>query len=171
MKKGTSTRSTGATGSRKKSAGNSNLSHIMFRYALITIGIMFFAGAIIYKLFGTTVVDAEQWNKKANVELQKIDTIAPVRGDILAADGTVLVTNLQYYNVRIDFGSEAFANKAFIENLEPLCDSLARYFPTRDKDGWRETLQKQYNAEKRSHSFKLLSKITYPELERLRTFP
>ncbi len=150
---------------------NNNLSHIMFRYVLITFGMTLFAGAISYKLFSTTVIDAEHWNNKANVELQRIDTIAPVRGDILASDGTILVTNLQYYDVRIDFGSEAFAKKDFVENLEPLCDSLARYFPTRDKDGWRESLQTQYNAEKKSHSYKLLSRISYSELERLRTFP
>ncbi len=90
---------------------NNNLSHIMFRYVLITFGMTLFAGAISYKLFSTTVIDAEHWNNKANVELQRIDTIAPVRGDILAADGTILVTNLQYYDVRIDFGSEAFAKK------------------------------------------------------------
>lgn len=161
-----------AAGSKTNSKkGSNNLSHIMFRYVLITFGILLFAGAITYKLFGTTVINAEQWNTKANVELQRIDTIAPVRGDILAADGTILVTNLQYYNVRVDFGSEAFAKKTFVENLEPLCDSLARYFPTRDKDGWREALQTQYNAEKKSRSYKLLEKITYADLERFRTFP
>lgn len=153
---------------RKK---NNNLSHIMFRYVIIISLILLFSGAIAYKLFSTTVINADKWNDKANTELQRTDTIAPVRGDILAADGTILVTNLQYYDVRVDFGSEAFAKKEFVENLEPLCDSLAKYFPTRDKDGWRESLQKQYNAEKKSHSYKLLSRISYADLERFRTFP
>lgn len=159
------------SGKNSNSRRNNNLSHIMFRYVLITFGILLFAGAITYKLFGTTVLHAEQWNTKANVELQRTDTIAPVRGDILAADGTILVTNLQYYNVRVDFGSEAFAKKTFIENLEPLCDSLALHFPLHDKDGWREVLQTQYNAPKKSRSFKLLERITYADLEKLRTFP
>lgn len=171
MKKDTTTHRTGASGGKAQRARRSNLSHIMFRYGLITFGILIFSGAITYKLFGTTVLDADAWNNKANVELQRIDTIAPVRGDILAADGTVLVTNLQYYNVRIDFGSEGFAGKSFLENLNPLCDSLATYFPSKTKDQWREALQAQYTATKKSHSFKLLSKITYPELERVRNFP
>lgn len=151
--------------------GSNNLSHIMFRYVIITLFIFLFAGAIGYKLFSTTVLDAEKWNDKANVELQRTDTIAPVRGDILASDGTVLVTNLQFYNVRIDFGSEAFANKEFVKNLGALCDSLAKYFPTRDKEGWRDALQKQYTAEKKSRSYKLLGRISYADLERVRTFP
>lgn len=169
MKKASSSSNTSSKG--KKTARNNSLARIMFRYGIITLGIMAFAVAISYKLFSTTVVNAERWNKKANVELQKIDTIAPIRGDILASDGSVLVTNLQYYNVRIDFGSNAFAEKLFVENLEPLCDSLATYFPKYDKDGWRETLLEQYNKEKRSHSFKLLERINYAQLERLRTFP
>lgn len=151
--------------------GNNNLSHIMFRYVLLTFGILLFSGAIGYKLFSTTVINADKWNNKANAALQRTDTIAPVRGDILAADGTILVTNLQYYDVRIDFGSEAFAKKDFIENLGALCDSLAKYFPQRDKDGWRESLLKQYNAEKKTHCYKLLSRINYSDLERVRAFP
>lgn len=169
MKNSRSSRSTTSGKTAKKKSGNR--AHIMFRYGIITLGIMLFAVAISYKLFATTVVNAEKWNTKANVELQKIDTIAPIRGDILAADGTVLVTNLQYYNVRIDFGSNAFDSKGFVENIEPLCDSLAKYFPKHDKDGWRETLYEQYNKEKKSHSFKLLDRINYAQLEKLRTFP
>ena len=161
--------SAGSPSPRKK-RGN-NLKHIMFRYVLITLGILLFAVAIGYKLFRTTVVDSDHWDKKASAELQHIDTIAPVRGDILAADGTVLVTNLQYYDVRVDFGSEAFAGKAFVENLEALCDSLALHFPEHDKDGWREALQKQYTAQKKSRSYRLLSRISYADLELFRTFP
>ena len=169
MKKDTTKQKNNTT--RQKPIANNNQSHIMARYALITIGIILIAGLIGYKLFWTTVIHADEWNAKANKELERIDTIAPVRGDILAADGSILVTNLQYYNVRIDFGSEAFAKNAFIENLEPLCDSLAKYFPTRTKEGWRENLQKQYTAKKKSRSYKLLSKISYADLERIRKFP
>lgn len=168
MKRNTTKREDNVT---RKSTAKSNQSHIMARYGLITIGIILIAGLIGYKLFWTTVIHADEWNAKANKELERIDTIAPIRGDILAADGSVLVTNLQFYNVRIDFGSEAFAKNAFIENLEPLCDSLAKYFPTHTKDVWREKLQKQYTAPKKSRSFKLLSKISYADLERLRKFP
>lgn len=161
-----------ASGSRTTAQKNvNNLSHIMFRYVLIIFGILLFACAIAYKLFATTIIDADKWNQKANVELQRVDTIAPVRGDILACDGSVLVTNLQYYDVRVDFGSEAFANKAFLENVSPLCDSLAKYFPRRTKAQWDSTLMAQYGAEKKSHSFLLLKKISYDQLERLREFP
>lgn len=155
----------------KAAQGTNNLAHIMFRYVIIIFFILLVSAAIAYKLFATTVTHAGDWNEKANKELQKVDTIAPVRGDILAADGTILVTNLQYYNVRIDFGSEAFAKKAFVENLEALCDSLAAYFPENDKDGWRDKLITQYNKEKKSRSFKLLGRINYAQLEKLRTFP
>lgn len=170
MKKNTSTREN-STSSGNSAKQKGNQSHIMARYALITFFIVLLAGLIGYKLFWTTVIHADEWNAKANKELQRIDTIAPVRGDILATDGSVLVTNLQYYNVRIDFGSEAFAKQAFIENLEPLCDSLAKYFPIHTKEEWRADLQKQYTAEKKSRWYKLLSKISYADLERVRNFP
>lgn len=170
MKKNTSDREN-LNNSGKSAKSKGNQSHIMARYGLITLFIIFIAGLIGYKLFWTTVIHADEWNAKANKELQRIDTIAPVRGDILASDGSVLVTNLQYYNVRIDFGSEAFAKQAFVEELEPLCDSLAKYFPIHTKEEWRADLQKQYTAEKKSRCYKLLSKISYADLERVRNFP
>ena len=80
-----------------------NHSHILFRYGVITILILFFSGCIGYKLFSTTMIDAHHWNEKARKQLEKVDTILPERGDILSDKGYILATNLRYYTVRVDF--------------------------------------------------------------------
>lgn len=148
-----------------------NRTHIMFRFFLITMGIGVFAFAIAFQLFKTTVVYADKWNEKASIELERIDTILPVRGDILACDGSVLATNLQYYDVRIDFGSEAFAQNAFIDSLPKLCRSLATHFPQRSYEEWNALLIKQATDSVKSRSFKLLSQITYDQLQLVKSFP
>lgn len=152
---------------------NSNHSNIMFRYVLIIFGILLFAGAISVKLFSTTVLHADDWNRKANTELQRTDTITPLRGDILAADGSVLVTNLCYYTLRIDFRSEGFKELEFLEQIGALCDSLAAHFPQRNSDEWKERLMAQFNKDKdnRSTSFKLLENLTYPQMQMVKSFP
>ena len=148
---------------------------IMARYAFITICILIFAGIISFKLFSTTVVHRADWNKKANKELSVTDVIEPKRGSILADDGSVLATNLTFYNVRIDYRSEAFAEKDFLNNdtIKALCDSMARAFPQLSAKQWNDTLMKPMSAdkEKRPRAYTLLKNITNEEVERLKTFP
>ena len=144
-----------------KKSKSSNRARIIFRGAFIYGVLILFSSFIVAKLFSTTVIHAEDWNAKANETFNKIDTIQPIRGDILACDGTVLVTNLQFYNIRIDFGSEAFAKKTFIDSIGALCDSLGKYYPRNDDATWNDVLMKQFSAKKKNRSFKLLSRITY----------
>lgn len=151
-----------------------NQGHIMFRYLLIIVVILIFSGSIGIKLFKTTVIHAENWNRKAMESLRLRDeTIYPERGDILASDGSVLVTNLCFYNVHIDFGSEAFNNKLFVQSIDSLALCLAERFPSKGRDAaqWKEELMKQYTKEKKPRYYRLLDKITFEDLEHVRQFP
>lgn len=148
-----------------------NHQHIMFRYFLIIVGIILFAGIISYKLFRTTVIDARHWNEKAAKLIPDSIVIQPERGDILAADGSVLVTNLCYYNIHIDFGSEGFLKDEFVKSLDSLCDSLAMYFPHRDKQQWHTELTNRYNRNPKPRYYRMLKNINFSQLEKLKTFP
>lgn len=150
-----------------------NKSNIMARYSFIIIGFILFGCAIAYQLFNTTMVHAADWNAKANAELAKSDTILPQRGDILAADGSILVTNLTYYNIRIDYRSEAFAEAEYLRQLPALCDSLAKHFPRYSRTEWEERLRAPMQPEhdERTRSFPLLVRLTHPQKELVRSFP
>ncbi len=146
---------------------------IQARYAAITILIALFAGAISYKLFSTTIVHADDWNRKALEELQTIDTIFPERGDILAADGSILATNLTFYTARIDFRSERFQEQAYRLALDSIADSLALHFPRRDRAGWRAYLEEPLKTDprKRPRAWRLIRGLSYTDLQLLKTFP
>lgn len=146
---------------------------ILFRYLLISAGIMIFAGAIGSRLFSTTVVHAEQWNMKADSVLSRVEVVLPRRGDILAADGSVLATNLRYYTVRMDYRCEKFMEEEFKNSIDALADSMARYFPTKSAAGWKAYLSEpmQLPKEKRPRAKKVIPNISYTEYQKLRTFP
>lgn len=155
------------------SKGNSNRAHIMFRYVVVSFGIILFSSLIVAKLFKTTVVHASEWNKKANEELQTVKIIDPVRGDILAADGSVLATNINYYNIRVDYRAEGFLEDDYVKAVPALADSLAKYFPRRDKKGWSERLMAPLKAPKgeRDRWYPLMLRLTLYEKDLVRTFP
>ncbi len=150
-----------------------NRKHILFRYALIIVCILIFAGKIVWNLVDTTVVSADEWNAKAMTELSKVVTIAPERGNILAADGSILATNLRYYTVRMDFRSEKFMETKFRNAIDTISDSMAHYFPVRDASAWKRHLLAPLDKEKskRPRAYKVIGNISYADYQRLRTFP
>lgn len=155
------------------SADRSNQGHILLRYSIITLLILLFSFAISYKLFSTTVIHANDWNEKAMREMQRVDTILPERGEILAHDGSILATNLRYYTVRIDFRAERFMENRYRIALDSIADSMAVHFPRRDREEWFRYLQKPLNtaAPKRPRAFPVLTNISFADLQVLRSFP
>jgi cell division protein FtsI (penicillin-binding protein 3) len=154
-------------------ASKSNQKHILFRYGLITLLILLFAGSISYKLFSTTIIHAGDWNKTAMREMQRVDTILPERGEILSDDGSILATNLRYYTVRLDFRAERFMENRYRIALDSIADSLAVHFPRRDRAEWFKYLQEPLNtaADKRPRSFPVITNISYADLQVLKGFP
>ena len=146
---------------------------ILFRYLIISACIIMFAGKIGINLFSTTVIHAEQWNMKADSVLSRVEVVLPRRGDILAADGAVLATNLRYYTVRMDYRCEKFMEEEFKNSIDALADSMAIYFPSKSAVGWKSYLMEpmQLPKEKRPRAKKVIPNISYTEYQKLRTFP
>lgn len=157
-----------------------SLINIIFRFSIVLALIIFLAVMIVISMFKTTVLHAGDWNNKADSILNVTKDIEPERGNILAADGSVLAANLRYYDLRIDFDSEQFAKKAFTDSVNMLCDSMAVYFPVRTRDEWKTKLEDGfYNkhprrnkaGEKLRNIVTILQNIDYASVERLKGLP
>lgn len=135
--------------------------------------ILIVAAGIVYKLVDTTIVSADEWNKLAMKELSRCDTIQPERGNILAADGSILAANLKYYTVRIDYRCEKFMEGRYRAAIDSIADSMAVYFPVRSAKEWRKhlSLPLQKPKAERSRAYKLIGNISYSDYRKLRTFP
>ena len=94
----------------RKHSGRSTSNHlfVISRFAIVIAGILLIALGIVFKLVDTTVVHASDWNKKAGRMLNDTIYTTPLRGEILASDGSILATNLNYYDIRIDFHASRF---------------------------------------------------------------
>lgn len=159
--------------SRRRPKRESRRAHIVGRLLIITLLILVLSGAICFMLFNTTVVHVNDWRAKAESTLNDTISIMPKRGDILACDGSILATNLNYYNVRVDFLADRFDIIAYNETLDSLADSMAAYFPVRTRQEWKERLEAPLakTRSERSRSYLLLRKIPFDQVERIRNFP
>ncbi|GFI06027.1 peptidoglycan D,D-transpeptidase FtsI [Muribaculaceae bacterium] len=147
---------------------------ILARYLIITAGILLAAGYIAYCTFKNTVLHANKWNERAHIELSRSSrVIPPERGDILASDGTVLATTLQYYTLRIDFGSEAFKWQRYADALDSLADAFDRHFPIAGGvKAWQDSLRAPLRRGKKPRGWRLIKNITYADYQLIRTqFP
>lgn len=153
---------------------------IMLRYLLITAGTLLIAGRVAYCTLENTVLHASKWNEKANKELARASSkmIPPERGDILAADGSVLATTMQFYTLRIDFGSEAFRWDAYALALDSMAEAFHAHFPIKGGlQAWRDSLSaplvRAANPKKKKpRGWRLIKNITYADYQLIRTqFP
>lgn len=146
---------------------------IFWRYALVSIAISLLAGGIVWSAVNTTVVHADEWNSKADSVLQRVYFAQPKRGEILADDGTVLATNVRAYTICIDYHANARKDSAFVAELDALADSMAAYYPVRDKKGWKQYLAAPLakEPEKRKTNHVLLKDANYADYERILQFP
>lgn len=78
---------------------------------------MLLATGIVYKVTDTTVIHAKEWNHKADSVLTRVFYVQPRRGDILAADGTVLATTLTKYTISLDYRSSAKHDSLFVASF------------------------------------------------------
>lgn len=147
--------------------------HIRSRYVAISIVLLFVAGLCVVFLLNTTVVHAEEWNRKGRSTLDDTIEVAPLRGEILASDGSILATNLHYYNLRMDFRASRINELKYIQSMDSLADTLAHYYPQRDARGWKEYLSKPLKKAKkdRPRSYLILKHVPFEEVARIKNFP
>ncbi len=146
---------------------------ILLRYAVVIALILLFSATIMSKVLDTSVFTAEKWNEKAKEILDKRTVIHPERGNILAADGSVLATNLNFYTLRIDYRTEQFAEDSLRKHVGELATALAKEFPPKTATQWRDMLLKPLSKpkDKRPRSFRLLANLSHADVQKVKQMP
>ena len=158
---------------RKHNAERTRRAYIIGRYSLVLIALVALAATIVLFLVNTTIIHNDDWTRKGNSSLGVQRTINPLRGDILACDGSILATNLNHYNVRIDFRSPRFRTDWYAAAIDSLADTLAVYYPRRTRQEWHQLLERPLNdsVQNRSRGYMLLKDVSYEDYLRVCTFP
>lgn len=147
--------------------------HIYGRFTFVAFGLLLMSVLCIASLINTTVIHKDEWNAKGDSTLCDSILVKPLRGDILASDGSILATNLHYYDVRIDFKATRINEIQYLESLDSLADTLAYYYPYRTRQQWYDHLYYPMTIakDKRSRGYSVVRAIPFNEVQRLRNFP
>ena len=151
-----------------KSNGNGQ---IVMRYLLISAFILLWATGSLVFLTKNSLVDSIDWNNRADTMYHE-KTVQPIRGDILARDGSILATNQMLYDVAIMY-RDIKNDTLFISNLPKLVACLAKHFPNLTKEEWSDSILKEFKTEKskRRKYVRILKDLTYDQYQLVNTFP
>ncbi|MDQ3072129.1 MAG: cell division protein, partial [Bacteroidota bacterium] len=96
-------------------------------------------------------------------------SIEPLRGNIYAADGSVLVTSIPIYEVRMDMKVDGLTKNVFNSNVDSLAYCLAMYFKDKSPNKYREELSNAYRKGARYHLIR--RNLTHTQLKDIKQFP
>ena len=111
-------------------AKQKNKARILFRYGLVTAGLVFIAVCITISLVITTTIQAEAWDKEAESQIGIQKTVQPERGSILASNGSILACNMMVWDIKIDMRHPKMtSSKLNVIALDSLATYLDQHYP------------------------------------------
>ena len=142
---------------------------ILKRAYLLYFFLALFGIAVLGKVVQITLIEGKEWREKAEHLTVDFKTIEAVRGNIYAADGSLLATSVPVYEVRWDPNAEAITKELFDDKVDTLAECLANLFQDKSKREYLDQLNRARNKGERYHLIK--RKVKYTQLKKLRDFP
>jgi cell division protein FtsI (penicillin-binding protein 3) len=122
---------------------------LLWRAYLVMIGFVLATLVIVYKVFYISVIDADKWRQKGEVNVTW-RTVDADRGNIYAEEENLLATSIQFFEVRMDL--TAIRKDVWEKNIDSLARGLSSFDPkfieTKSMAAWKSDL-KQARAKKK----------------------
>ncbi len=142
---------------------------ILWRVAVVYLAVLMLGALIIGRVVYLQFFEADKWKQQSKEAAYKNVTVEADRGTIRAADGRPLAISVPYYEVRVDFLSNALDQSLLTRKIDSLSLCLSNLFNDHSPYQYKQAL---LDARKRKNRFYLLKRnVTYEQLKKLKTFP
>lgn len=128
-----------------------------------------FGAAIIIKVVYIQFVEGKELKQKAEEQSLRYFNIEAVRGNICAADGSLLATSVPIFDIRMDVASTLISNAYFQNHIDALTRELSKLFNDKSKYQYKKSLLLERKNGNRYYLIK--RNVTYEQLKKLRDFP
>jgi cell division protein FtsI (penicillin-binding protein 3) len=147
-----------------------NAKKVILIRVYIAFFLVFVLGAVIIgKIVKLQVVDAPALKQLAyNMNTRMID-IQPIRGNIYAADGSLLATSIPRYELHLDMMVEYVDDDYFKENIDSLSWCLSNFF--KDKSAAQYKLELKTARKNQERYYLLKRDVNHTQLKEIKTFP
>lgn len=147
------------------SIGKDILRRVYIMYFLLLGCALAIPGRIAYIQF----VIGDELREKSRDRILQYHDIEENRGNIYAADGSLLSTSVPVFEIRLDLSPDVVADEVFYAKIDSLSHGLAKVFRDKSAGEYRQSITR---ARKDGNRYFLLKKnVTYPQYKVLRTLP
>jgi cell division protein FtsI (penicillin-binding protein 3) len=141
----------------------------MGRIYLIFIILFLFGAGILIKTAHIQIIEGPGLNHRAReMEYRYFETEA-LRGNIFAADGSLLAATIPIFDIRFDAASPYISDQLYNDSISHLAYYLSKMFGDRTNWGYKQYL---INARKKGNRYLLIQRnVTYEQLSEINKFP
>ena len=137
------------------------------RIGFIAVCVFIICVGIGYKLFSIQF-NAEEKIEQKTEQLTRWKSVPADRGNIYAADGSLLATSLPRYDIRMDFIADGLTDKVFRSQVDDLSLEMSRFFG-RSPEKWHRDF---ISYREQGQRYKLIKRnVSYKDLQIVKTFP
>lgn len=139
--------------------------------ALLLVFVLFF-GIVLYRLFTISVLEEDKWLGMKDSLYVTYKPIEAERGNILADNGSMLATAIQFFDIRMDFKAGGLTDAEFNAGVDSLAILLNKHVnPSKSVQEYKNFLIQKRRAKTGNRYVLLKRDATYEELNRIKRFP
>lgn len=141
---------------------------IVLRVRIAFVAVALIAGAIFYKIVHLQFVEGEKWAAKSESINFQYRQVSATRGNIYAADGSLLATSLPFYRVVID--PLVAKEEIYRSGIDSLAFLLSSYYRDRSADSYKRMISDARTTGKR---YLILNRrqIGYQDMQKMSHWP
>lgn len=134
-------------------------------YALLLVS----AVAVLVKGYKIQNYNGNFWVEKSKEMTTKIFPVKGERGSIYTHDGNLLATSNPYFDLYVDFGSDAMTNDLFNNNVDSLAICMAKKFKQRSANDYKQELSRA--RKKKLRYYLIQRRVDYAGLKEIKGWP
>lgn len=141
---------------------------IVIRVRVVFILVALCACAIPYKVAVVQFIEGEKWKEKAEQVNFQYREVAATRGNIYAADGSLLATSLPFYQVAID--PTVVDEDDFTSGIDSLANHLATFYQDKAASEYKRMIL-EARANNKRYLMLNRKQIGYQEMQQMSDWP
>lgn len=141
---------------------------IVLRVRIAFILVALFAGAIFYRIVHLQFMEGEKWQAKSETLNFQYKQVAATRGNIYAADGSLLATSLPFYRVVID--PMMAKEDVFSKGIDSLSYFLSSHFKDKSANSYKRMIR-DARSDKKRYVILNRTQIGYQDMQKMAKWP
>ncbi|WP_113924073.1 penicillin-binding protein [Cognataquiflexum aquatile] len=141
---------------------------IVLRVRIAFILVALFAGAIFYRIVHLQFMEGEKWQAKSETLNFQYKQVTATRGNIYAADGSLLATSLPFYRVVID--PMMAKEDVFSKGIDSLSYFLSSHFKDKSANSYKRMIR-DARSDKKRYVILNRTQIGYQDMQKMAKWP